>query len=60
MIILHVHAQEALLKSFEDEQLSMHTAEPVWKFRDHPPSEWVKPDPGAQTTPSHQEKPDNS
>lgn len=38
--------QEDLLRSFEEEQLSMHTPRPVWKLRDQPPQDWSNPDPG--------------
>ena len=36
--------QEELLKSFEEEQLSMHTQTPVWEMREHPPQEWTSSD----------------
>ena len=35
-----------MLKSFEEEQLSMHTQTPVWEMRDQPPEEWDSSDSG--------------
>ena len=32
------------MRSFEEEQLSMHTLTPVWRMRDQPPPEWNGPD----------------
>ena len=48
MVFLVTCTQEKLLRSFEEEQLSMHTHTPVWRLRDHPPREWNNPDPGGQ------------
>ena len=35
-----------MLKSFEEEQLSMYTQTPVWEMRDQPPEEWDSSDSG--------------
>ena len=45
--------QDELLRSFEEEQLSMHTPTPVWKMRDKPPEEWGIPDAGGLSDPNN-------